>query len=300
METGEKGFVLYQPPALFSFPNFIKLGFMLSELYVVKRPTTFNGRRIQAENQYNKLAAYFGTHVLRDWVGPDGKSYRHLVPPYCYRFDETFGVLLTWEYPSTFENLLNSMFNYPDSTDLKYLNDILFILGHNITDFYTCTKGSEGTIAPDSLNYIMNSDTTYRWVENAEQTLNNKPSENYNATIKPLLPLSDIKATPQPTNFFLNGYSVDRFTKLLIALGILNDRRRHASDSKPRNWRAAIEALRDNRFLSSNDSAGLYRFLVAEYNYPFKKRVIQDGFNAKSLDAQEIYKRANTLLRDNM
>jgi hypothetical protein len=264
-----------------------------------QKPATLIERRIQAEAEYEKLYARFGTHEIGEWMDEDGVPYSHLLPPYCYRFDEYFGSIMSMTSMERFGFLLAQHFPDPDTMDLLYLQDILFGFKYIVppTGMYICVKIPGGFIGPaSSPRYQQNLTFAQLWIQEVERMI---AEESLNADGFAVQTEQPPKAAPHSLSakLFLNGYSVEKLTSLLVSLGILTESGQHTAESKPRNWRAVIEALRVSKRVVPTDSAGLYEFLVKQYDYPFKKRVIQDVFAAKNIATQEVYTRACALLR---
>jgi hypothetical protein len=270
---------------------------MSTEAEYIERPATLNERRIQGENIYNSFYYWFKTHSPADWCEPDwGKEYMFSFPPYCYRFDEFLGFTLT--IGIGISNFLNKMFPNPDFMDLEHLEDTLFTLDCIVHEEkgYQCTKGLGAHIGPASHPRYQASLAEARlWLETAKEEVKKKNilekvtgkvQTNSNQAISG-------KAGALPAKFFLNGFDIEKLTKMLIALDILTESINHTASSKPRNWRAVIEALRDNKLLVYNANTILFELLKVQYAYPYGIRSIQSPFSTKNLDTQDIYKRAN-------
>lgn len=267
---------------------------------IVKHPATLNERRIQGEKVYNFFYNKFKTHFPGDWSEPDwGGEYMLSFPPYSYRFDEFFGYVLTIGIGVT--NALNIFFPNPDKIDLDYLEDILFTLDQMVDaeTGYACTKGIGvhiGPLGPSSkARYQASLSEVRLWLANSKEELNNKASFQSEPDTEQVTIAQDTNAQniALANKLFLSGFDADKFAQILIALGILTESRKHTTDSKPRNWRAVIESLRENKRLVYNANTTLFDFITSEFSYPYKIRAIQGPFNSKNSDTEDIYKKAN-------
>lgn len=266
----------------------------------IKRPATLNERRIQGEKLYKFFYNHYKTHFPGDWSEPDwGGDYMLSFPPYSYRFDEFFGYILTLGIGIT--NALNIFFPNPDKIDLDYLEDILFALDQMVDadTGYICTKGIGVHIGPSSpffkARYQASLSEARLWLATSKEELNNKASFQSESGTEQSILVQDGSAPTSAlaSKLFLNGFNADKFTQMLIALGILTESRKHTADSKPRNWRAVIESLRENKRLVYNANTTLFDFITSEFSYPYKIRAIQGPFNSKNSDTEDIYKKAN-------
>lgn len=265
---------------------------------VINRPATLSERRIQDEYIYNEFYIRYNTHLPADWQDSEWEETRmYSFPPYCYRFDEYFGFILTISIGgSTY--FLNRVFPNPDSIDLDYIEDTIFILDQIVDNEkgYDCIKGLGLRIGPSSnARYQANLAEARLWIAIARERLLSKTSYE-SIIIEEQLPLShntEAQSIALSTKLFLNGFNIDKLTRLLIVLEILTESGKHTAASKPRNWRAMVESLRENKLLVYNHNTLLFEFLKSKYSYPYGIRAIQGSFNAKNLDTQDIYNRAS-------
>lgn len=112
---------------------------------------------------------------------------------------------------------------------------------------------------------------------------------------------------PTKTDFAINelliGYTEHNLTNLLVSVGLLVDAQTlaHAEDSKPRTWRAVVEALRKRKHLEAGgDAVALWKALNKAYG-PAKgqlpsKRNLQDPMLDHNADAKLAFERAYSLL----
>lgn len=101
----------------------------------------------------------------------------------------------------------------------------------------------------------------------------------------------------------LIGYTEQSLTNLLVSVGLLVDAqtRAHSQDSKPRTWRAVVEALRQRKYLEAGgDAVALWKALNKAYGpapgqLP-SKRNLQDDMIEHNALAKLAFSRAFTLL----
>ena len=101
----------------------------------------------------------------------------------------------------------------------------------------------------------------------------------------------------------LAGYTEQKLTNLLVSIGLLADAntRAHTLDSKPRAWRAVVEALRARKYLEAGgDAVALWKALNKAYGpangqLP-SKRNLQDPMLENNADAKLAFTRAYSLL----
>lgn len=271
------------------------------------RPKSFAERSEQAETLYNELTAKFRTHKFIDWgvltewqeEDEDGErvSFLHAVPAYSWRFDEYLAYFVSGYTPVNIPRLLEMHFSEPDKMDLEYLEDILTEL-EKISAWkhepYRCYKGSNLDVGPFlNRDYDANLVRARKWIESCRAELVSQPM------VKPVNP--SLSKQGRWEGLFLRGFNVSQLDKLLISLGILTEDFRHTEESRPRVWRAVVEALRVKKLLSPSNSAALHRTLMNKYNSGQQRqlpslRAVQEQFNADNPDAQDVYQRALRLL----
>ena len=118
-----------------------------------------------------------------------------------------------------------------------------------------------------------------------------------------VLGLDSDKAVVGTLDSLFIGFTEQSLTKILVSVGLLVDAhtRAHTGDSKPRAWRAVVEALRERKYLEpGGDAVALYKALNNAYGpapgqLP-SKRNLQDPMNENNADAKLAYTRARALL----
>ncbi|WP_303310202.1 hypothetical protein [Hymenobacter sp. BT730] len=267
-----------------------------------KRPQSYNERRAQAEEIYRKLFAKFRTHKFIDWgilTAVQEEDCLRAVPPYSERFDEFLGFWLGGTDPINVPGVLEYHFPEPDEMDLEYLEDVLDELD-KISDWvdqpYRTFKGSNLDIGPFvSRYYSENIARARKWVRTKRAKLEADEHKH-----KKIPSVSPAKGRIPWTGLFPNGFKETDLDQLLIKLGILDGSLHHTEDSKPRIWRAVIEALRDGKRLILSDNVALHQALLNRYGETSGQlpslRSLQGDFNAGNPISQDVYQRAKALL----
>ncbi len=100
-----------------------------------------------------------------------------------------------------------------------------------------------------------------------------------------------------------NGLTLEGLTNVLIGAKLISDRvsLNLTEESKPRTWRAAVEALRERKFISAS-SIDLERAIRLTYGSSASLgrlpsvRTLQEAFNTSNADARKVYNQVKDLL----